>query len=302
MTSGLGGVEARDQGQAGAAAHAGVEPTGQPEAVEQREAAHHDVLGAELHERLGAGGGIAGHVAVGQLGTLGLTGGAGGVEQHHRLVVLPVDDLVIGLEPAEQVGEPLRVDADALDADLGRGLGGLLGHLVPGEDDRGTGVLEVVLHLAGLEQRVHRHHDGAEAEDAVVGHGEIGDVGQHQADAVAGLDAAIGKQTGHARAGGIEPRVGHLDVVQLHRGAIAVTARRLGEEGGQVRAHVSPRLVVRRCSRYTRRQPKEVSRRPLSGAPSARGPRREGAAPARSAPGGEGRTAPATAPSSRPSA
>ena len=40
------GVEAGDQGQAGAGEHRGVEPAGQAEAVEQRQAAHHHVARA----------------------------------------------------------------------------------------------------------------------------------------------------------------------------------------------------------------------------------------------------------------
>ena len=95
------------------------------------------------------------------------------------------------------------------------------------------GVLEVEAHLAALQQHVHRHHDAAGAQDPVVDRGEVGDVREHQPDAVARLQALRLQQARHPRAALVEHRVAQLDVVQLE-------GRLVGR-----RSAVSVRIVAR---------------------------------------------------------
>ena len=167
---------------------------------------------------------LVGEVVVGELGALGLAGGARGVEQHDRVVVVAVGDLVVRLVLGQQLEEPVGLDGDAVDADGGGGLAGLVGHRLPREDDRGAGVLEVVLHLAGLQQRVHRDDDRAGAEHAVEQHRERRHVRQHQADPVAGTDALAPEQRGDP-AGPVEQLVvAQHQVVEPHGRTVAVLA------------------------------------------------------------------------------
>ncbi len=98
--------------------------------------------------------------------------------------------------PASNRPNASGLDQQALGAGLGRaGLGGVR-ELVPGEDQLGLRVAEVERDLALLEQYVHRHNDSAGAEHAVVGDRELGNVRQHDPDAVARLEAAVAQQPG----------------------------------------------------------------------------------------------------------
>ena len=54
-----------------------------------------------------------------------------------------------------------------LRAAIGRALGRLVRQRVPGDDDRGARVAEIVRDLPALQQRVHRHDRGADGEAAV---------------------------------------------------------------------------------------------------------------------------------------
>ena len=108
---------------------------------------------------------------------------------------------------------------------LGAGLLGArlrgLGELVPGEQQLRAGVAEVEADLALLEQRVHRHDDRAEPQRAEEDEREVRDVGQHQPDAVAGLDALGAQQAGDVAAAALERGVGQHEVVELDRGPVA---------------------------------------------------------------------------------
>ena len=77
---------------------------------------------------------------------------------------------------------------------IGGALGGLPGGGVPGQQHLGTRVVQIIADLTLLEQRVHRHHDGADGQRAVEGDRERRDVRQHEPDAVAGLDPARGER------------------------------------------------------------------------------------------------------------
>ena len=116
-----------------------------------------------------------------------------------------------GSQRASQRLERTRLDEHALGVRLlGAGVRGV-GGLVPREQDPGARVAEVERHLALLEQRVHRHDHRAGAQRAVVATREVRDVGEHDADAVAGLDALGLQQAGDAGDGVVELVVGELD-------------------------------------------------------------------------------------------
>ena len=66
---------------------------------------------------------------MGELGALGLTRGAGCVEEHDGLVVLAVGDIVHRLVLGEQLEEAVGLDSDAVDPDLLRRLAGLVRQL-----------------------------------------------------------------------------------------------------------------------------------------------------------------------------
>src|SRR5256885_1411531 len=82
----------------------------------------------------------------------------------------------------------------------------------------GAGVREVELDLAALEQHVHRHHDAARPQHAVVDDAEVRDVRQHDPDAVARPHAALLQQPRDPRGALVEHRVIHHRVVELERG------------------------------------------------------------------------------------
>ena len=107
-------------------------------------------------------------VGVGELGALGLPGGARRVEHHGGVVVGGVGDRGIRRGRAHLLLELAGLDQQALGARLlGAGLG-VVGEPVPGEQQLGPGVRQVEGDLALLEQHVHRHDDAAGPQHAVV--------------------------------------------------------------------------------------------------------------------------------------
>ena len=88
------------------------------------------------------------------------------------------------------------------------------------------GVLEVEAHLALLQQHVHRHHHAAGAQDPVVDDREVGDVREHQPDAVAGPSPFAFSRPAMRALALVEQRVGQLHVVELEGRAVAVLAPR----------------------------------------------------------------------------
>ena len=167
-------------------------------------------------------------------GALRLAGGPGGVEDHRGVLAAGVGHLAVGLVLAEELLELAGGDLD----DLCFGILRAHGEVLPGEDELCAGVLQVEADLTPLEQDVHRHDDATCAQDAVVGDGEVGDVGQHDPYPVARLEA-LGPQ--HRRGPGaslLELGVGDGYVVELERRPVAVTLGGLGQEAGEVAAHV----------------------------------------------------------------
>jgi hypothetical protein len=159
---------------------------------------------------------------VGQLGALGRARGARGVEDDRGVVVVAVDNIEGVVVGADQLLELARLDEDELGAGVGGALLGGLGEAVPGKQDLGLGVGEIEADLALFQQHVHRHDDGAETQDAVVDRREVGDVGKHDPDTVAGLDALVGEQVGDPRRGAVELVVRELGLVELQRNAIGM--------------------------------------------------------------------------------
>src|SRR3954447_18160397 len=229
----LGGIEARDQGQRGAGGHRRVERARLAERVEQRQRPEDHVVGRRVVERA-RDLGVAAQVVVRELGALGLAGRARRVEDDGGVVVGAVGDVGQRVVLADELLELPRLDEDALRARVVRALLGRLGEVVPREQDLRLGVGEGELHLTPLQQHVHRDDDAARAQHAVVGDREVRDVGQHHADAVAGLEALVAQERRDARAGLVEPRVGDLGVVELEGGLVGVFGGGVGENGGEV--------------------------------------------------------------------
>ena len=230
----LAGFEAGQQGERRPGRHRGVQTAGLSERMEQRQPAEDDVVGRgseQPHRHVG----VPTEVGVGQFGTLGLAGGPRGVEDDGGVVVVPIGDSGRRGESRQHHLELAGCDGHHLGAGLGRTLGRLLGAPGPGDDDAGAGVAEVVGHLPGLEQRVHRHHDAAGPQDPVVRHREGQDVGDHDPDPVAGSDAALDEQGREPGTGVIEFGVGEHPLVEPHRrvgGSICGRRRQpLGEVG-----------------------------------------------------------------------
>ena len=113
----------------------------------------------------------------------------------------------------------------------GRGLAGGRG---PGEHQPRAGVAEVVLDLAGLEQRVHRHHHAAGPEHPVVQHRESENVRQHDAHPVAGPEPPLPQPAGHLGRPAVQFGIGQDLVVEAHGWAVRVLSSGIREVDGQV--------------------------------------------------------------------
>jgi hypothetical protein len=203
--------------------------------VEQRQAAHHHVVGLEAEQRGRRHRRVAGQVGMGQLGPLGPAGGARGVQDHRRVVVRAAGHLGHRRALVQQPVERARLDGDEAGPGRLRALGGFGGDRVPGEDERGAGVAQVVLDLAGLQQRVHRDHHGAGAQHPVVEDRELHHVRQHQPDAVARSDASRGEQPRRSRGALVQVPVGQGQIVEPDRHPVPVHASRFDQVRRQVR-------------------------------------------------------------------
>jgi hypothetical protein len=176
--------------------------------VEQRQPPEDHVVGGEPEQIGPCHLGVAGEVGVSELGTLRLASGARGVEDHRGVVLLPLDHLQDRLRGREHLAEHGRVDDDRLSLGLLRAGRRLVREPVPGEDQPAAGVTEIVGDLPRLEQRVHRDDHAAGAQHAVVDHGELRGVGQHDPNPVTRLHPAVAKQASDTRAVAVELPVG----------------------------------------------------------------------------------------------
>jgi hypothetical protein len=109
-----------------------------------------------------------------------------------------------------------------------------IGELVPREQQRGAGIVQVVADLALLEQHVHRDDRCAQPQRAVVARREVRDVRQHDPHAVTCLHALGAQQTGDAGGDRLELGVGRDPVVELDRHTLGVRGRASAEEMGDV--------------------------------------------------------------------
>ena len=98
---------------------------------------------------------------MGEFGALRLAGRAGGVKDHRGVLVIPVRDLVVRVDGGQQIGKADLVDDDGVRPGLLGAAACLVSERMPGEDQPGPGVAEVVGDLSHLEQRVHRDDDAA---------------------------------------------------------------------------------------------------------------------------------------------
>ena len=103
--------------------------------------------------------------------------------------------------PGPDGAQELAVGHDDLRAGPAGGEPSLGGGLRGTSVQMGAGVAQVVLDLARLQQWVHRDDDRTGAQHGVVEDRELHDVGQHDADTVAGLDAASAHPARGARTG-----------------------------------------------------------------------------------------------------
>lgn len=249
---GLVRVEAGKQGETAAGEDARVEPARLPEGVKQRQGTEQDVISRGLGQAPGHLG-VGGEVVVGQLGALGLTCRPRGVEDDCGLGAVDVHHLLHRVLVAQQLLELSRGDRYELGPGLLGAPLGRLGEVVPGEQQLALGIAEVEGHLAPLEQDVHRDNHPARAEHAVVGQGEIGDVGQHDPHPVAALDPAVCQQSGDAARSLLERFVGDLGVVELQGNVLGVAGGAVREVCRQVAAHRStPGSGSRRSGRTAR--------------------------------------------------
>ena len=153
--------------------------------------------------------------------------------------------LEVRADGGQQTGEADPVHDDGFRLGLVGAAACLVRERMPGEDQPGPGVAEVVGDLPRLEQGVHRDDDAAGAEHAVVHHGDLRDVGHHDADPVAGLEAALVQQPGHPGARLVQGPVGHGRVVHPDGHPSGVRAGGVRQVLGQVRHVAIVRLVTR---------------------------------------------------------
>ena len=95
--------------------------------MKQRQAAHHHVVRPDLAHRPHTNLGIAAQIAVGEHGALGLTGGAGGVQDDGGVIVVALHRGALLGQVGGQVRQLGVIDDPALNARLPGARHGLLG-------------------------------------------------------------------------------------------------------------------------------------------------------------------------------
>jgi hypothetical protein len=135
-------------------------------------------------------------VEVGQLHALRHCGGAGGEDQHRRLVLVDVDeDLVFrraldqGVQALEALLRPLERDDLSQRRHFGPHGGDEVQIAVASEQQHNLRGVEHEAQLVALGAVVDRHEAGAEPGAGVVDLDELRRVGRHDGDAVAGTHA-----------------------------------------------------------------------------------------------------------------
>jgi hypothetical protein len=123
--------------------------------------------------------------------TLGLAGGAGGVQDDRDVVVAAFHRRILPGQVGDQLGQRGIVDQPAVGAYFAGAGGGFVGESGGREQRLGAAVGQVVGHLTKLQQRVHRDRYGAAIHDAVKHDGECGGVGQHHSHPIARLHPGL---------------------------------------------------------------------------------------------------------------
>ena len=190
----LGRLEAREQRQARAVRDRRVHPARLPERVKQRQRPEDHVLLVDADQRLRRHRAVLDQVVVRELGALRRARRAARVEDHGGVGALA---RLVGLRARRAHDELLELaglDEDRLRPGLERAALGRLMKVMPSEETLRTTITQVERHLTSLKEHVHRHHDAARAQDAVVHDREIGNVRQHDPDPVPRREAAIFQQ------------------------------------------------------------------------------------------------------------
>jgi hypothetical protein len=151
------------------------------------------------------------HHAMGMQRTLGLPGGAGGIDQKGRILGVRIERREVVRRRAEQpvpVEEHGAVLAGA-DHDDGLEMRQALAHRQDlgqlrdvGDDRRGFGVAQPIFERLLAEQGEQRQHHGAHAVSREMTDRELGALAQEDADPIALPGAVGGERVGEPRAGG----------------------------------------------------------------------------------------------------
>src|SRR6202000_278953 len=131
------------------------------------------------------------------------------------------------------LGQRGVIDEPALRTHPGGAGGGRLGKSRCGEQGLGAAVGQVVGHLAGLQQRIHRHRDRTAEHDAVERDGEGRRVGQHHAHSIARLDTRLLQQGRDSGGRSVEFSICEFQFVTAQRNAVGVTLLRGNEIGAE---------------------------------------------------------------------
>ena len=177
--------------------------------MKQRQAGEHDVVVRQHQQASHDDVPVAPQASVGQLGALGRAGRSRRVQHDGGVGRIAQDRLAVLRQTTRQPRQLGVVDEPQLRAGALRAVGRRAGKSRASDQRLGAGVRKVELHLAALHQRVHRHHDGAQPPDAVVGDRCCGDVRQHHPDPIPGTDPLALEQRGQPRRRGVQFRVGH---------------------------------------------------------------------------------------------
>ena len=160
---------------------------------------------------------------VSDLDTLGVAGGAGGVDEHGDVKGGDPGQVTDGFRGGQLLGEGVPsgraggihvrrgVGHEEPGPDAGGELGGFFGHVDErgvGDEPGGFGVVEDVGRFVALVGGVDGDGDGADGGQSEPAVEELGAVGQEEADPVAGVDAQTTEHSGGAEGPFLELAVG----------------------------------------------------------------------------------------------
>jgi len=227
------GIEPGDQRQRADAGDGRVHAARLSERVEQRQRPQCDRARAEV-EQIDREPAVLEQVRMGQLRALRRSGRPRGVEDHGRVGVVDLGGVGDRRCAPDLLLELAGLDERALGAGVLRAGLRVLSEPIPREQLLCARVAQVESDLAMLEQHVHRDDDATGSQHAVVTDGEVGNVREHDPDAVAGLEAVLAEQSGDVRARAVELGVRELGVVELDRYTLGFGSCGFGEDAGEI--------------------------------------------------------------------